>query len=96
VHNNMFQNGHSKKEVRQAYKNDYIRDLRLMNIYDVITVICIGVVAFQQSALIGIAVFVGSNAALVGLRKFIEQSNRNYFLHRLDWEDALKRRDDDL
>lgn len=95
LHNNLFRNGHSKREVRQALKDHYVRDSKIIQVSDAVTGFSVGYIAHQQSALVGVAVFAGVFSALISLRLFIDQSNRNHFLHRLDWEDALKRKDED-
>lgn len=93
MHNNMFSDGHERAEVKTALIQHLKRDSRVVRTLDVITGLCLAFELRHQSGLDSAGIFIGVFAALSALRHFIDQSNRNFFLHRLDWDETadLKR-----
>ena len=88
MHNNLFSNGHNKAEVRDALIAHQRRDDRTLKVLDGVAAACLAILLRNTAYLDTIAVFAGSWAAISAMRYFIDQSNRNFYLHRLDWEAA--------
>ena len=95
MHRNLFSNGHTTTEVYEAMLKHQIRDERIVLIADIGLIAGIWM-ATNASAddrflwLVLIAV-----CGMTALRFFIDMSNRNLLLHRLDWEWAKQREDSD-
>lgn len=51
-----------------------------------IAVLCLVYEVRHQPLYDAIAIVLGALCALTSMRYFIDQSNRNFYLHRLDWE----------
>lgn len=88
MHTNMFSQGHSRREVKSALNEHQKRDSRVIKVLDLVFGVCVLYLVRNQPALDAAAIFVAALTALSGMRYFIDQSVRNFYLHRLDWEDA--------
>ncbi len=86
MHTNMFANGHSRTEVKAGLNAHQKRDTRVVTITDVILGASLLVLMRDMEQLDAAASFIAIMAGLVGLRYFIDMSNRNFYLHLLDWE----------
>jgi 2-methylcitrate dehydratase PrpD len=85
-HRNLHEWGHSAAEVGASMRKDYKRDHRTLTFYDVAGAACLAFVlrSWQVSeiaAALGCYIFTVS-----ALRLFVDQSNRNWFLHRVNWD----------
>lgn len=87
MHNNMFQHGHTRQEVRQALNNDHKRSHKYLQILDVIFSLCLLFLVRHLPTWDIVAVMVAATTGVSGMRYFIDQSVRNFYLHRLDWEE---------
>jgi hypothetical protein len=88
MHINMFSQGHSRSEVRAGLNAHQKRDSRVLGVLDLVLGACLLYLVRNQPALDAVVLFIAVVAALSGMRYFIDQSVRNFYLHRLDWEDA--------
>ncbi len=87
MHTSMFSQGHSRGEVREGMKGHQRRDRTIVTVLDLFAAGCLIYLLRDWAALDKTAALVGAAALLIGLRYFIDMSNRNFYLHRLDWED---------
>lgn len=87
MHTNLFSRGHSKSDVRMAMSEDQKQGSRMVKLFDLVLGVCLLVLVRDLPTIDAIAVFVGVVAALSGLRYFVDQSVRNFYLHRLDWDE---------
>lgn len=88
MHTDLFSAGHSTDEVYQALGEHQIRDHRTLRFLDLATALAL-IGALTNFNGWGTGLWVA--AAFLGLsstRYFIDTSNRNFFMHRLDWEAA--------
>tara|TARA_R110002033_G_scaffold162231_1_gene198891 strand:- start:286 stop:561 length:276 start_codon:yes stop_codon:yes gene_type:complete len=86
MHQNLFQNGHAHAEVYEAIRADYARDSKAVKFFDAIWIgaLIAGLIdLFELSSLwfVLAAIF-----TMISLRYFVDQSNRNHMLHRIDWD----------
>ena len=88
MHVNMFSLGHSRREVKAGLNQHQKRDSKVLSALDLTLGGCVAFLIRNQSPLDAVAIFVATFAALTGMRYFVDQSVRNFYLHRLDWEDA--------
>lgn len=88
MHTNMFGYGHPRREVKEALIADQKRGSRDLKILDAVVAVCVIYLLRDRTNLDGVAIFVGIFCALSGVRYFVDQSVRNFFLHRLDWEET--------
>lgn len=89
MHTNLFSAGHSTDEVYQALGEHQARDHRTLRFLDLATAAAL-IGALTNFNGWGTGLWVA--AAFLGLsstRYFIDTSNRNFFMHRLDWEAAV-------
>ncbi|WP_141397817.1 hypothetical protein [Novosphingobium sp. Chol11] len=90
MHTSMFSMGHTRDEVRDALKQHYKRDNGRLGFYDLVTGACALFLVRKMEIVDAAAVLIGLGAAITAIRHFIDQSNRNFYLHRLDWEEAAE------
>lgn len=88
VHTNLFRFGHSRREVKDALARHQKRDGRVIHVLDIIMIVCVLYLARNLPRLDTVAAGVAVWTAMTGMRYFIDQSVRNFYLHRLDWEEA--------
>lgn len=86
MHVNLFSAGHTRGEVYQALSEHQARDQRTLRFLDGVTALALlGAVTNYHgwaTPLWLVAAVAGASA----VRHFIDMSNRNFFMHRLDWE----------
>jgi len=88
MHTNLFSQGHSRQEVRAALSEHQKRDGRIIQVLDLVWAACLFYLVRKLPPPEIAAALVGAFAAISGLRYFVDQSVRNFYLHRLDWEAA--------
>ena len=88
MHLNLFGQGHSRREVREALDQHQKRDRGILQFLDMVVGVCVLYLIRNQPMLDAVAIFIGVFAALSGVRYFVDQSVRNFYLHRLDWEES--------
>lgn len=88
MHENLFKSGHSRLEVREAQLQHQKRDHTKMVVLDSILAVCALFLVRNLEFWDACAAYVGLSAFVFGLRYFVDMSARNFYLHRLDWEDA--------
>lgn len=88
MHNNLFSQGHSRREVKDALNRDHRRDSIVIKSLDFMLGVCILYLVRGMAPLDAAAIVIAIVAGLSGMRHFIDQSARNFFLHRLDWEES--------
>ncbi|RYE42892.1 MAG: hypothetical protein EOP21_07945 [Hyphomicrobiales bacterium] len=89
-HVNLFSAGHTSDEVRSALEQHQRRDGRWIGFYDLVMGGCVAYLLRDTEPLTFIAGLTAVLMAITGMRYFIDQSNRNFYLHRLDWERSLE------
>lgn len=94
MHVNMFSYGHSRSEVREGLNQHQKRDGRILSTLDIVFGLCLLFLVRHLSADNAAAIVVGAIAGISAMRYFVDQSVRNFFLHRLDWDEAESRPDD--
>ena len=88
MHTNLFSYGHTRSEVKEGMNAHQKRDSKVINVLDLVLGICLIYLVRNQAPLDAAAIVIGAFVALSGMRYFVDQSVRNYYLHRLDWDDA--------
>lgn len=88
MHVNLFQFGGTRRDVRDALNRDQKRNHGTLQAFDAVATVCLIYLVRHQPPLDIAALVIGAFAAVSGLRYFVDQSIRNFYLHRLDWEDA--------
>lgn len=93
MHTNLFSNGHTTTEVYAAMRKHQKRDQTIVAIADLglMASIWMSTRASGGDRLIWFLLI--AFCAMIALRYFIDMSNRNSFLHRLDWDEAKRRED---
>ncbi|MCC2979053.1 hypothetical protein [Sphingomonas sp. IC4-52] len=87
----MFAEGHSTDEVRKAIGQHFQRDAKTVGVLDLLTLGAVLVLTRHMEIIDRVAVWVAVFSILKGLRLFMDQVLRNWYLHRLDWDDAVQR-----
>ncbi|MCZ8283593.1 MAG: hypothetical protein O9286_15320 [Aquidulcibacter sp.] len=88
MHKNLFEGGHSRAEIKMGLLNDQKRDGRRLWLLDLMLVVCVVYLIRDFPDWDRTAVILAVLAAVMGMRNFIDQSVRNFYLHRLDWENS--------
>lgn len=94
MHNNLFAWAADDREVYAALLRDAKRDIRIRH---VLNVIFFGAIVYLTRPLAGLdqaAAVIAAWAGLVGLQYFIDESNRNFWMHQIDWMRASEVRHD--
>lgn len=91
MHTNLFANGHTTRDVYEALVNHQKRDQTIVLVADLGLAASIWMAARTsgQDRLIWFVLI--AFTGMTALRYFIDMSNRNSFLHRLDWDEAKAR-----
>lgn len=84
----MFQSGHSRGEVIDQVKQDYKHDSRSMKVIDFVFCACLFYLVHNHPPLDALAIVGAAGAGITGMRVFVDQTARNFYLHRIDWESA--------
>lgn len=88
MHTSLFSLGHSRREVKKALIQHQKRDSRMVNVLDLVFGVCVIYLVRNLPLFDGAAIFVGVYVGITGMRYFVDQSIRNFYLHRLDWEES--------
>ena len=88
MHTNLFAYAGDRHEVYEALQRDYKRDHRQTQIMDVILVVAVLYLARHLQGWDVFAVVAATFVLLSRLNTFIDNSNRNFFMHTIDWLDA--------
>ncbi|MEG8041304.1 hypothetical protein QP164_00150 [Sphingomonas sp. LR59] len=91
MHIDLFDTGHSTDEVYRALCEHQARDARTLRILDIATAAAL-IGALTDFNGWGMGLWVA--AAFLGLsstRYFVDTSNRNFLMHRMDWDAAALR-----
>lgn len=88
MHRNLFIFGNSRREIKDALNEHQKRDSRILGALDIAFALCVAYLVRNQPTFDAIAIVGASYTGVVGMRYFVDQSVRNFYLHRLDWEDA--------
>lgn len=89
MHINLFSTGHSTDQVYNALAEYQARDARMVRILDMVTAATL-IGALTNFNGWGMGLWVAT--AFLGLsstRYFVDMSNRNFLLHRLDWDSQI-------
>ena len=84
MHNNLFEGRHSRAEIKMGLLNDQKRDGRRLWLLDLMLVVCVVYLIRDFPDWDRTAGILAVLAAVMGMRNFIDQSVRNFYLHRLD------------
>ena len=88
MHTNLFGYGHSRREVKNALNDHQKRDSRILTVLDVVLGGCVLYLVRNLPHPDVVAIAMAVLAGVTGMRYFVDQSVRNFYLHRLDWEAA--------
>jgi len=88
THTNLFDHGHSKSEVKKALNQHQKRDSGTLKGLDFVFGICLIYLVRNQPMWDAVAIVIVAFTGMSGMRYFVDQSVRNFYLHRLDWDDA--------
>lgn len=88
MHRNLFSFGNSRREIKAALNEHQKRDSRTLAALDIVFALCVIYLVRNQPPFDAIAILGAAYTAMTGMRYFVDQSARNFYLHRLDWEDA--------
>lgn len=88
IEHGLFRWGASRSEVKQSIIADYKRDQKRLSWTDLLTGLALLALVKDLDLTQKIGAFGLVTTALAGIRLFIDQSNRNWFLHMLDFERA--------
>lgn len=91
MHSNLFDGRFSDDEVYEALKRDTARDSKSITIMDIILASAGLYLVRDLPTWDKVAALVFAFVAMRRLYFFIDQSNRNFFMHWLDWQRARKR-----
>lgn len=94
-HNNLHAWANSTAEVRDALKRDYERDHKRLTWADVAVGAGLGWLVRSWAWPDIVAAYVVVLGAVSSLRLFIDQSNRNWWLHRVNWDSAVREEADE-
>ena len=90
-HRNLHYIGGGTQEVADSVRRDYKRDSKWVQINDVFLAIGILWLVRHWEYLDGLALFVAVFTGITGLRMFIDQSNRNFWLHSVNFDSERRR-----
>lgn len=93
MHNNLFQYAADEREVYADLQRDAGRDVRVRQVLNLVTVLAGAYLARDLAKLDVLAVVLCIWSALAGLQYFIDESNRNFWMHQIDWSRATRERD---
>ena len=87
MHENLFAYG-DVREVYEGLQRDYKRDVRQIQIMDAVGVVAVVYLARHLSGWDYVAAIVLFVIVLGRLNTFIDNSNRNFMMHMIDWHNA--------
>jgi len=87
MHKNLFAYG-DRRDVYEGLQQDYKRDHRQTQVMDFILFAGVGFLARSLSGWDFAAVLAVAFVGLSRLNTFIDNSNRNFFMHMIDWTEA--------
>ncbi len=92
AHKNLFQFG-SSSEVYSALQKDYNRDTWIVGLWEIVLIVCAigGIVASNHADWLWI--FGGLIATERAIIRFVDNSNRNWAMHVIDWMEAKRAHD---
>ena len=91
MHTNLFANGHTTSEVYEALVKHQKRDQTIVMIADLGLAASIWMTTRTSGQDRVIWLVLIAFTGMTALRYFIDMSNRNSLLHRLDWDEAKAR-----
>ena len=87
MHNNLFAYG-NERDVYEALQRDFKRDTRQTQIMDLMICALVLFLTRHFSFWARIAAFAATVVEISRLNTFIDNSNRNFFMHMIDWLEA--------
>ncbi|MCL6682481.1 hypothetical protein [Sphingomonas alba] len=87
MHKNLFAYA-DRQGVYEALQRDYKRDHRQIQVMDLVVFAAVAFLARHLSGWDYAAVVIGTVVLMTRLNTFIDNSNRNFFMHMIDWLDA--------
>lgn len=88
-HRNLHEHG-STTDVRSAVRQDYERDSGRVNLWDLLAAGALYWLIRDWPTDRSAAALILLVAFSAGLRTFIDQSNRNWWLHRVNWDEQVR------
>lgn len=88
MHTNLFTGGHSRADVKLGLYLDHKRNSGIIKVLDIIFMVCVLYLVRDFPRSDATAIIIAVVAGIIGMRCFVDQSMRNFYLHRLDWEDV--------
>lgn len=90
MHRNLYASA-DEDEVYAALERDTNRDSKVINTMDLVLIVAAIYLARSLPTWDFVAVLVVAFVGMQRLNYFIDQSNRNFFMHMLDWQQSQKR-----
>lgn len=92
MHTNMFSHGATQDEVYAALQEDEANDSKTIRFMDIVLVVATIYLVRDLPTWDLVAVLAIAFAGMRRLFFFIDQSNRNFLMHMLDWQRAMERK----
>lgn len=89
MHKNLFNYG-DDDEVYASLQRDYRRDSRQVQVMDLLAVGLVVYIARDLGTWDAVATILLAAIVMSRLNTFIDNSNRNFFMHLIDWQRARK------
>lgn len=91
AHRNLHHLGGGPEEVSTSIRADYKRDEKWVHISDLVIAVGLYWLVRNWEVPDGAALFAVVFGGMTGLRVFIDQSNRNWWLHRVNYDAEVQR-----
>lgn len=93
MHNNLFNWASDDREVYATLQRDTKRDIRVRQSLNFVFIAAVAYLSRDMPGLDRLAAVVAAWSGLAGLQYFIDESNRNFWMHQIDWMRATKDRE---
>lgn len=90
MHINLFAWAADDHEVYAALQRDTKRDIGVRQALNMIFLAAVAYLSRHLPGLDQAAALIGSWAGIAGVQRFIDESNRNFWMHQIDWMRATK------
>ena len=93
-HQNLFSNAENRQEVYQSLQRDFARDEKVSHSALTVAIALLAIALIQGPSDGWIWLIMGCGAMFVTLTFFIDNTNRNWTMHLIDWMGNPDRTDD--
>jgi hypothetical protein len=85
MHHNLFGLGHSPRDVYAKLQEDSKRDQRTRMIFNIVFCASVWFLARGLGTWDQFGALIAAWSGMAGIQYFIDESNRNFWMHQLDW-----------